>query len=231
MWCSLLPAGSTDIRSEARAAPRGGPGAPRPLGRAYSGPPRVPWGPGPKSPRHADHCRAVSSLSALLVGDQIRFRAPGYCDCRRPLCNSRGPCPSLFLRAPPPHTHTPSWRPKSQLAFAAPSNRGGVWSLSSISYRATASHRSTALIAHLVIGWGSPWLTAHSSRPRKPQLPPPPPVGGNLLLINAQCHMHRHHICAPAGLHQLVHLPFFQGGMTTMVICYFWLRQFLWQCC
>ena len=31
VWCSLLPAGSTDKRSEASAAPRGGQGAPRPL--------------------------------------------------------------------------------------------------------------------------------------------------------------------------------------------------------
>ena len=38
LWCSLLPAGSTDKRSEASAAPRGGLGAPRPLGQAHSGP-------------------------------------------------------------------------------------------------------------------------------------------------------------------------------------------------
>ena len=45
MWCSLLPAGSTDKRSEASAAPRGGLGAPRPLGQAHSGPPGCPGGP------------------------------------------------------------------------------------------------------------------------------------------------------------------------------------------
>ena len=45
MWCSLLPAGSTDKRSEASAAPRGGLGAPRPLGQAHSGPPGCSGGP------------------------------------------------------------------------------------------------------------------------------------------------------------------------------------------
>ena len=43
LWCSLLPAGSTDKRSAAEATPRDRRGAPRPPGWAHSGPPRV-WG-------------------------------------------------------------------------------------------------------------------------------------------------------------------------------------------
>ena len=48
LWCSLLPAGSTDKRSEARAAQEDGPGAPSPPGLAHSGPPGCPGAQGQK---------------------------------------------------------------------------------------------------------------------------------------------------------------------------------------